>query len=124
MRNDGDGAAAVEGGDVVVFVAADGIGRGDEELGWGLMQAFLGALAAAEPRPRTVALMNSGVKLAIEGHRGVEPLAALAAAGTEILSCGTCLDYFGVREQLAVGQASNMVEITGRLLTAGHVVRP
>jgi hypothetical protein len=68
--------------------------------------------------------MNSGVKLAAAGAKGAEPLGALAASGTEVLSCGTCLDYFDLQDRLAVGRASNMQEITERLMAADRVVRP
>jgi hypothetical protein len=68
--------------------------------------------------------MNSGVKLVAAGSEGVAPLAALEELGTEVLSCGTCLDYFELRERLGVGRASNMQEIAARLMAADHVVRP
>jgi selenium metabolism protein YedF len=99
-----------------VFVSSDCIGRGPEELGFRLMKAFIYALAEAEVPPRRMVFMNSGVKLACEGSDSLENLRRLEKGGTEILACGTCLDYYGLKESLGLGRVSNMYEIAGCLL--------
>jgi len=99
-----------------VFIPSDRIGRGDEELGALLMRGFLYALAEAEVQPKRVIFMNSGVRLAVEGSESLDNLRRLSASGVEILACGTCLDFFKVKEKLAVGRVSNMYEIAGFLL--------
>lgn len=91
-----------------IFVHSESLGRGDEELGIRLTRMFLYSLGQMEVKPAAIVLMNGGVKLAIEGSDAVQNLQALVDAGVRVYACGTCLDYFGVKEQLAVGEVGNM----------------
>ena len=67
---------------------------------------------------------NAGVKLCCEGSLLLDDIRALEALGIEIIACGTCLNYFELGDQLAVGRVTDMLEIAGRLAAAGRVVRP
>ncbi len=107
-----------------ILLAADRIGAGSDELGAKLMLAFLFTLTESEQKPEEVILMNAGVRLATEEPQAVEHLKKLEAAGAEILVCGTCLDFFRLKEKLAVGRVSNMYEIVERLMASPGVVRP
>ena len=109
--------------DLVVFIDTDSLGRGSEELGRILMRSFLQTLEQSEVHPQKVILINGGVKLACEGSEVLEDLQELSAKGTEILSCGTCLDFFGIKKKLAVGRVSNMYEILNSLARAGKVIK-
>jgi selenium metabolism protein YedF len=99
-----------------VFISSDKIGTGADELGELLMRGFLRTIAESEHRPERVVFMNSGVKLALDDSAALASLHALVDSGVEILSCGTCLDYYDARSRLAVGRVSNMLEISGFLL--------
>jgi len=116
-------AGAPSGGPVVVLVASSLLGTGDEELGRILMRSFVKTARDAEPLPATMIFLNSGVRLTTEGSDLLEDLRALEERGTELLSCGTCLDYYKVKDRLRAGRATNMLEIASLLLGAGHVVR-
>jgi len=107
---------APSAGQVTVFIAAAGIGAGDEQLGALLMRGFLYTLTEAEVPPRRIILMNGGVRLAVEGSESLVNLRRLAAAGVEVLACGTCLEFLGLKDALAVGRVSNMYEIADLLL--------
>jgi selenium metabolism protein YedF len=107
----------------VVFIESDSIGRDSEELGRILMRSFLHTLAEAEFKAAKIILVNSGVKLTCEGSEVLEDLHHLSGQGTEVLSCGTCLDYFGLKSKLLVGRISNMYEILSSLAQAGKVLR-
>jgi len=111
-----------ENPDAVLFIRSDAIGRGSDELGLTLMMSFLHHLSEAENRPSFIIMMNSGVKLVTEGSDVLESLAQIESKGTTILACGTCLDFFGLRDSLKVGKASNMPEITATLLGAPKVI--
>ena len=117
-------AACAEVTKVAVFVAADGIGRGDDELGQALMKAFLATIEDLAPRPTSLMFMNSGVKLVCEGSGALGAIAELEGLGVEVLVCGTCLDFFGLEDRLAAGRVSNMLEIASRMVEADRVVRP
>jgi len=107
----------------VVFIDSDSLGRGSEELGKILMRSFLQTLEQAEPQPQKIILINSGVKLACEGSEVLEDLQEFYGKGVEVLSCGTCLDYFGIKKKLLVGKVSNMYEILNSLASAGKVIK-
>jgi selenium metabolism protein YedF len=109
---------------LVVFVTSSLFGEGDEELGRVLMRSFVKTLKDLDPRPATLIFANSGVKITTEGSDLLDDLKALEEEGAEILSCGTCLDYYNRKETLAVGRASNMYEIATALVDADKVVKP
>jgi selenium metabolism protein YedF len=109
---------------IAVFLAADGIGRGDDDLGRALMISFIKTLKDLAPRPTSLLLMNSGVKLASVGSPAAGAILELQDLGVEALVCGTCLDFFGLEQALVAGRVSNMFEIASRLVDADRVVRP
>ena len=109
--------------DLAVFIETDSMGRGSEELGKILMRSFLQTLEQSDIRPKKVILINNGVKLACQGSEVLEDLQELSAKGAEILACGTCLDFFGIKKDLMVGKVSNMYEILNSLAQAGKVIK-
>lgn len=110
------------GGDWAVFVGRDIIGDGDRELGTNLMRMFFYTLSQGEDKPGAVLFMNAGVKLPTLDEQVAEHLKALSAVGVEILVCGTCLNFYGLTDQLQVGTVSNMYDIVTRMQKAGKVV--
>ncbi|MCK9459008.1 MAG: sulfurtransferase-like selenium metabolism protein YedF [Proteobacteria bacterium] len=109
---------------VAVLFASATVGHGDDDLGRLLTVAFVKTLKSLSPPPKTLLFMNGGVRLAVEGSELVGALAELEAEGAELLVCGTCLDFFRLKEKLRVGKVSNMFEIASRLVAADRVVRP
>jgi selenium metabolism protein YedF len=91
-----------------VFIVTDRIGRGNDELGAVLMKNFLYSLARNEAKPKAVMLMNEGVRLACNGSASLDDLALLAENGVPIKACGTCLDFLGLADELAVGEVGTM----------------
>ncbi|MDI6823384.1 MAG: sulfurtransferase-like selenium metabolism protein YedF [Bacillota bacterium] len=110
------------GGAQVILVGTDRLGRGSDELGSVLMRSFLYTLTQLPSPPGTLIFINAGVRLTTEGSPVLEELCQLHDMGTEILSCGTCLDYFGLREKLAVGRVTNMYEIAETLTSPCRVL--
>ena len=108
----------------VVVVSADHMGEGSEELGRILIKSFLFALTQQEHLPSTVLFYNGGAKLTTEGSASLEDLKTLEANGVEILTCGTCLDYYGLKDKLAVGGVTNMYVIVEKQMQADLVLRP
>jgi len=116
------GKAEAPSGPLVLVVSSDIMGRGEAELGDILVRGFFHTLGEVEPLPQTILFFNSGVKLACQGSPVLDDLRALKAGGIEMLVCGTCLGYFEIKEELAVGQVSNMYDIAETMLRAGKVV--
>lgn len=98
------------------------LGEGAEELGKILMKGFLFTLTEWDTPPQTVLFLNSGVQLVCEGSNALEDLRTLAERGTSICACGTCLNYFGLTEKLAIGQVVDMMAISGALAGAGRLI--
>jgi len=109
---------------LVVYVSSEGMGRGDEELGAILMAAFLDTLSQLKGELSHVIFVNAGAKLAVEGSPVLEQIRQLEELGAEVLVCGTCLNHFGIKDQLAVGSVSNMYAIIETLSKAGRTIRP
>ena len=110
-------------GPLVLVVASEFMGRGEHaELGNVLIRSFFHTLGEVDPLPETIVLFNSGVKLVAEGSPVVEDLQALCAKGIEVLACGTCLGYYGLKDKVAVGEVSNMYTIAETMFRAGKVV--
>ena len=97
--------------DKCIFISSDKIGNGNDELGAVLMKGFIYTLTESKPYPKSILLVNSGVKLSTENYDTIENLKILEAAGVEILSCGTCLDYYGLKGSLKLGSVTNMYTI-------------
>lgn len=111
-------------GGLLVAVDTDTMGRGSDELGRVLMKGFLYAVSQLPELPGTMLFYNGGAHLTCQGSDSLEDLKALEAQGVEILTCGTCLDHYGLKEQLAVGEVTNMYNIVEKLAGAGKVIKP
>ena len=112
------------GGPTVVALSSNCMGSGDDTLGAALMKGFVYALTQLDTAPDTVLLYNGGAKLSVEGAETVNDLRLLAENGTEVLTCGTCLNHYGLTDRLAVGEVTNMYVIAEKLSGAGKVIRP
>lgn len=107
---------------VVVF-DSDKIGDGDEDFSKSLLESFLVSLTEEDVLPDYVICYNKGVYLTTQRENTVEDFKKLEENGVEIISCGLCLDHYGVKEELKVGRISNMYEICS-LMRTHHTVRP
>ncbi len=107
----------------VIFVGSDVMGTGDDVLGAVLIKGYFYTLTEYEPYPKAILFVNSGVKLTCEGSPVVEYLKKLMELGTEVLSCGTCLDYYHLKDQLAVGGVTNMYTIVETMQEANNTIR-
>ena len=106
-----------------VFIGKDHVGEGDPQLGYNLMKMAIYTLSESEDVPASVLFMNSGVKLvAGDEQQIIDSVNKLIKKGTEVLVCGTCLDFYGLKEQLKVGEVSNMYDILGRMQEAAKTI--
>lgn len=96
--------------DTVCLVTTDSLGQGDPGLGEKLLANFFRLLADGATVPITVFLMNSGVRLATTGSPVLASLGKLQSRGTEVLSCQTCIDFFGLQQEVRVGLVAGMAD--------------
>jgi len=111
-------------GPFVIVVQEDKMGRGNDELGTVLIKAFCHTLAEQSQKPDVMIFYNTGVKLTIQGSDVLDDLKLLESKGVQILVCGTCLNYFEIKEKLAVGIVSNMYDIVEAMSSAGRLFAP
>ncbi|MGB4439641.1 MAG: sulfurtransferase-like selenium metabolism protein YedF [Sedimentibacter sp.] len=87
------------------------LGKGSDDLGKILMKGFIYAISEKKPYPNFLIFLNSGVKLTTSGSESLDDLKKLEDAGVKIVSCGTCLDFFEIKDKLEVGTITNMYDI-------------
>jgi len=109
--------------DLVILVGTDKLGEGSTELGEVLIQGYFYTLTEVKPYPKAVIFLNAGVNLTIDESPVIDHLRTLEAKGVEILSCGTCLDYFNVKDKLGVGGVSNMYTIVEMMNGAKNTIK-
>ena len=114
---------AIEDSSVVVL-SSDHMGEGNEELGKALMKGFVYALTELDELPKKIILYNGGAKLSVEGSDSLEDLKLLESQGVEILTCGTCLNFYGISDKLSVGSVTNMYSIAEIMRSASKIIKP
>lgn len=117
-----DNAAKEQKNDFVIVITTDKLGAGDEELGRLLMKTYTYTLTETKPYPKAVIFINSGVKLVAEGSEALENIKKLAEQKVEIISCGTCLDYYKLKDKLQAGVVGNMYSIVEYMNNAAKVI--
>ncbi len=110
-------------GKMVVVFSSDKMGS-NPELGQILMKAFVFALTKQDALPDTLIFYNEGVKLTTTEGDILKDIQALEAQGVEVVSCGTCLEFFGLKEELKVGTITNMYDIVERQEQAAKIIKP
>jgi len=111
-----------DGDNFVIFFSKDRIGEGSEELGHALVGAMLNTLKSTDRLPKKIIFMNSGINLVLNGSLFLPQLGEFAEKGVDLIVCGTCLDYFGKMDELAVGRVSNMLDILEILMKSPKVL--
>ncbi|MBD9157712.1 MAG: sulfurtransferase-like selenium metabolism protein YedF, partial [Lachnospiraceae bacterium] len=99
-------------------------GEGDPELGRLLMKGYIYALTQLDTLPKTLLFYNGGAALTCEGSASLEDLKSLEAQGVQILTCGTCLNHYGLTDRLKVGEVTNMYVIAETMAGAAKIVKP
>ena len=106
----------------VFLISRSTLGQGDDQLGAILMKSFFVSLQELQPAPRAILLLNGGVQLAVDGSPVLAGLQELSRRGVNVLVCGTCLDFFQLKDKLAVGSVTNMYSILTELTAAGRAI--
>lgn len=111
-------------GSTIVVVSSDRMGSGNDELGRVLLKGFIFAVTQLDELPSKMLFYNGGAKITCEGSDSLEDLKSLEAQGVEIQTCGTCLDYYQLKDKLAVGSVTNMYSIVEAMAGAARILRP
>lgn len=106
----------------LMVVNSETLGDGSSDLGEQLMGSFLRKLCQNPSKPEVILFYNSGVKLLAEGSHVLDALTVLSDAGVDLVACGTCAGFYGIKDRMAVGRISDMAEVVGRMLETEAVV--
>jgi selenium metabolism protein YedF len=109
-------------GGLVVAIGKNTMGQGNDDLGAVLIKAFIYSLTELDTPPETLLFFNSGVKLTTRGSAVIADLQKLKSQGTIVSSCGTCLDFYGLKEKLVIGNVTNMYAIASAMGEAGKLI--
>lgn len=109
---------------IAVAISSTCMGVGDEKLGKQLMKSFIYTLTTLETKPSVVLFYNSGAYLTCEGSDSIDDIKTLENMGVKILTCGTCVNFYGIADTLKVGTVTNMYAIAEHMLNASSVVKP
>lgn len=109
---------------LVVVLSSNQMGSGAEQLGKNLMKAFIFAVSKQDKLPETILCYNTGASLTCEDSLSLQDLKDMENEGVRIATCGTCLDFYGLKEKLAVGTVTNMYDIVETMEAAKKIVRP
>ncbi len=107
----------------IVVISSNKMGGGDEEFSKSLLEGFVYALTEQDKLPDLVVCYNEGVRLTTENEKTIEDFNSLTERGVRILSCGLCLDNYGLKDKVQVGEITNMFKIV-ELMRTRHVVKP
>ena len=107
-----------------VVISSKAMGHGGDELGTALMKGFIFALSQQETLPNTILFYNGGANIPVEGSVSLEDLKNMEAQGVEILTCGTCLNFYDLTDKLAVGEVTNMYTIVEKMTGADLIIKP
>ena len=110
------------GQQVTVFVGSKALGQGAAELGHILIKGLVYAMSQADEPPHRIVFFNDGAALTCEGSELVDDVRELERRGCEVLTCGTCLDFHGLRDKLAVGGVTNLYAISEFVLGPDKIV--
>lgn len=111
-------------GKYIVVLESDSMGSGDKELGDLLAKGFLSTIADLDTLPQEIICYNGGVKLAKKGTPSASNLVKLNQLGVKIMLCGTCVDFYKIKDEIEIGEISNMYYIASRLTSGANIVKP
>jgi selenium metabolism protein YedF len=94
-----------------VLITSTALGQGKEELGTILMRSFIISIKEMDFLPAHIIFLNSGVFLTAKNSPVLDELIEMEQGGVQILSCGTCVDYYQLKDEMAIGRITNMYDI-------------
>ncbi|MDP3507060.1 MAG: sulfurtransferase-like selenium metabolism protein YedF [Candidatus Melainabacteria bacterium] len=96
----------------------------DQDFSSNLLNLFLQTLLQSGHEPRAILMVNSGVQLMDPDGPYIKVLTELREKGIEVLACGLCLDYYGLKSKVQIEQVTNMFAICEYLFSADRIISP
>lgn len=108
---------------LTILVATNLLGNGDDRLGETLMKVYINTLAESEVLPENLIFINGGVKLTCTGSDVLDSLNSMQEKGVNIISCGACLDFYNLKDELKAGEIGNMYQIIELMNKSGNTIK-
>ncbi len=106
----------------MVLISSDKMGEGEEEIGKIMMKKFINGLVGLDEKPEKLVFYGLGVKLTAKGSPVMDALLSLENMGVEIVSCATCVNYYGLTDKIQVGRIGNMPELLKSVMEADDTI--
>jgi selenium metabolism protein YedF len=110
--------------DLLLLLKSSGLEVGEPDLGAKLMNSFLNVILESGSLPAKIICMGTGIFLTTENSPVKDILDKFLENGAEILSCGTCLEYYGRTEKLIIGSPTNMKDTVNAMLSYRKILAP
>jgi len=107
-----------------LYLNSNKMGSGDDTLGEILIESFLEKLSNSDAKIDFIGCVNSGVKLTTQGSPVIDILRKFKERGAKIASCGTCLDYHKIRDELLIGDIGTMEQSVELMAKADKIINP
>jgi selenium metabolism protein YedF len=111
-------------GNYIIVLGSDVMGSGDSDLGKLLLKGFINTIEQLDTLPKEIICYNSGVTLAVKGSDTAYSLKKIESQGVKIMLCGTCLDFYSLKDNIEVGSVTNMLYIAEKLSSDFKIVKP
>lgn len=95
----------------VLVLGAEGIGRGDDTLGFEILMSMLKALPERKDKPDAIVCWNTAVNLLVQGSPMAPHFKRLEDQGVSVLAGALCVQELGLQGKMAAGKAATMNEI-------------
>ena len=106
----------------VILINRKGMGEADPQLQMLLLETYLRTINEASEKPREICFYAEGVYLVVAGSSVIHLLQRLESQGVRLTACSTCLNFYGVMDQVAVGDKGTMVAIVDAQTRADQVI--
>ncbi|MDD6920322.1 MAG: sulfurtransferase-like selenium metabolism protein YedF [Eubacteriales bacterium] len=107
-----------------IVIEGDVMGKGDEVLGKNLLKGFIFALSKRDVMPDNIIFYNKGAYVSSTESETIDDLKSMEARGVNIITCGACLDFYKLKEELKVGNVSNMYDILETMANSDLIIKP
>lgn len=108
--------------ETVILINQEGMGSADTRLQQKLLDTYLNLLLENGTLPAAICFYAEGVKLVVEGSPLVERLAQVEQRGVRLIVCATCLNFYGLGNNIQVGIVGGMGDILEAQIRAGKVI--